>query len=319
VTVIGESAGGGSIEHQITAFGSSRKVPFQQAILQSPGFIPSPDKTQQLSLFQQTLSTASLVSGTNITSASQLRNLSFEQLYITNAALLASSDYGKFLFGPVVDDHFVPALPSTLLSEGKFAKDLKVMIAYNTNDGYIFSSPFLRSSSDFATYVSSFLPPTLASNTSLISYITDFLYPPTTDQIGYTTQLNRTSLFYSEYVFTCSTRFLDLAFKNQTYGYQFSVGPGFHEEDIPYTFFNGDTTTIDDVAPVNATVAKTMQAYLVNFVMKGDPNGDELPEFPVYGEEEQMLNIDTVGLGTLVRDKAANERCDWWQAALASA
>jgi carboxylesterase type B len=96
VTVIGESAGGGSIEHQITAFGSSRKVPFQQAILQSPGFIPSPDKTQQLSLPQQTLSTTSLVSGTNIISASQLRNLSFEQLYITNAALLASADYGKF-------------------------------------------------------------------------------------------------------------------------------------------------------------------------------------------------------------------------------
>ena len=39
VTVIGESAGGGSILHQITAFGGFQgPVPFQQGVLQSPGF-----------------------------------------------------------------------------------------------------------------------------------------------------------------------------------------------------------------------------------------------------------------------------------------
>ena len=39
VTVIGESAGGGSIMHQITAFGGlNGRAPFQQAVLQSPGF-----------------------------------------------------------------------------------------------------------------------------------------------------------------------------------------------------------------------------------------------------------------------------------------
>ena len=38
VTVMGESAGGGSIMHQITAFGGLEgRVPFQQAIMQSPG------------------------------------------------------------------------------------------------------------------------------------------------------------------------------------------------------------------------------------------------------------------------------------------
>ena len=38
VTVAGESAGGGSIMHQITAFGGLKgAAPFQQAILQSPG------------------------------------------------------------------------------------------------------------------------------------------------------------------------------------------------------------------------------------------------------------------------------------------
>ena len=38
VTVLGESAGGGSIMHQITAHGGLKgPAPFQQAIMQSPG------------------------------------------------------------------------------------------------------------------------------------------------------------------------------------------------------------------------------------------------------------------------------------------
>jgi cholinesterase len=314
VTVLGKSAGGGSIEHQITAFGGSKKAPFQQAILQSPGFIPHPGKSEQLSLFQKTLTYASLVTGTNITTATQLRNLSFLELYLTDQALMSTAEYGDFVFGPVIDDYFVPALPSTLLSQGKFVHDLKVMTAYNADDGSIFSSPFLQTSSDFQAYLSSFLP---SFNSTIISEIAT-LYPPTSNLTGYTTQINRTSLFYSEYIFTCNTRFLSLAFRNQTYGYQFNIAPGVHEQDLSYTLFNGDTSAIDGLPPVNATVAETLQGYLVNFAIAGTPNGEGLPQFPVYGEEATMLNIDTVGLGALVKDKADNERCAWWQQVLTS-
>jgi len=40
VTVMGESAGGGSIMHHITSYGGNGSVPFQQAVLQSPAFQP---------------------------------------------------------------------------------------------------------------------------------------------------------------------------------------------------------------------------------------------------------------------------------------
>jgi carboxylesterase type B len=40
VTVLGVSAGVGSILHQITAYGGQEPVPFAQAIPQSPGFQP---------------------------------------------------------------------------------------------------------------------------------------------------------------------------------------------------------------------------------------------------------------------------------------
>src|SRR5438034_4691555 len=42
VTIIGESAGGGGVVHQITAYGGLEgKVPFAQAVPQSPGWWPS--------------------------------------------------------------------------------------------------------------------------------------------------------------------------------------------------------------------------------------------------------------------------------------
>jgi cholinesterase len=229
------------------------------------------------------------------------------ELYLTDQALMSTAEYGEFVFGPVIDDNFVPALPSTLLSQGKFAHDLKVMTAYNTNDGFIFSSPLLQNSSDFQTYLSSFLS---AFNKSIISEITT-LYPPTTNLTGYTTQMGWNSLFFSEYIFTCNTRFLSLAFRNQTYGYQFNVPPGLHEVDLAYTLFYGDTSTSDEGAPVNATVAETLQGYLVDFAMWENPNGKGLPRFSVYGEEAMMLNINITGLGSLMKDKADNERCSW--------
>jgi cholinesterase len=41
VTIMGESAGGASITHQITAYGGMQaNVPFQQAILQSAAWLP---------------------------------------------------------------------------------------------------------------------------------------------------------------------------------------------------------------------------------------------------------------------------------------
>jgi carboxylesterase type B len=40
VTILGESAGGGSVLHQITAFGGQQGVHFQRAITQSAGYDP---------------------------------------------------------------------------------------------------------------------------------------------------------------------------------------------------------------------------------------------------------------------------------------
>lgn len=75
-TVLGQSAGGGSIMHQITAFGGLKgNVPFHQAIIQSPGFLPLNSNAQIEAIFQETVDFASLISGKTISATEDLRSL----------------------------------------------------------------------------------------------------------------------------------------------------------------------------------------------------------------------------------------------------
>ena len=128
VTVFGESAGGGSIMHQITAYGGDRPVPFQQAIPQSPGFAPIVSNNQQEQILDDYLALL------NVTSIEEARQLSFEALATANTIQVGGANYGSFVYGPAVDGDFVPALPGELLLHGQYAKDVKVMVGHNADE-----------------------------------------------------------------------------------------------------------------------------------------------------------------------------------------
>ena len=98
VTVIGESAGGGSTLHQITAYGGLKgKVPFQQAIVQSPGFQPMPSSTGQEAVFQSFLSRA------GVRSVQDARGISTEFLQLVNYQIIGeSTPYGTFTFSKIL-------------------------------------------------------------------------------------------------------------------------------------------------------------------------------------------------------------------------
>lgn len=315
VTVIGESAGAGSIMHQITAYGGET-APFAQAIMQSPGFPPVAGDAEQVATYESVLTQAQALISVNITDVAALRTLDFTTLANLNSIVVArSAPYGTFTFGPVVDGTFVPALPGKLLLEGKFDSCINVMVGHNSNEGYFFTSPFLATEAELAANLETVIP--TASNET-IAYIMDVLYPPVYNgTYGYTTLFERSTLVTAEVSFTCNTRYFDLAFNNATHAYYFTVPPGLHGEDIAYTFFNGDTTTSDDGLPVNATVATTLQRYITNFALSGgDPNGAGVPFFPSYQSNATVVELGITGLGDLSVDTTANARCDWWMQAL---
>ncbi|KAK4935534.1 hypothetical protein LTR10_023445 [Elasticomyces elasticus] len=304
VTVIGESAGGGSVLHQITAFGGLKgPVPFQQAIVQSPGFQITPSATLQESIYNSFLAIA------GIDSLDEARNLSTQDLQLANYKLVGSSyPYGTFTFNPTVDGAFAPALPGQLLLHGQFDKSLRIMAGHNILEGLEFMNPFAQNETAFEDTLRVYFPTITDAEVQYISYT---LYPPVFDgSIGYTTPTGRSELMITEAFFTCNTNYLARAYNNDVFNYIFSVPPSLHGDDIAYTYYDGPSASVK-----NDTLAIIMQEYFTNFVMTSNPNGAGLPTFPTYGAGTTVLDLNLTSIGP-IQDNTANERCLWWQKGL---
>lgn len=198
VTVIGESAGGGSILHQITAFGGLQgPVPFQQGVLQSPGFQNVASNLQQETTFDAFLSLL------NVGTIEEARQLPSSALIKANIIQVANSSYGDFTFGPVVDGLFAPAIPGKLLLQGSYDHSLTLMLGHNADEGLVFTNPVIANDSTFNTYLLSAFP---TINPSAANYIEDVLYPPslsgTLGTTGYSDETGRVVLSISESTFT---------------------------------------------------------------------------------------------------------------------
>ncbi|KAL2074226.1 hypothetical protein VTL71DRAFT_8004 [Oculimacula yallundae] len=317
VTVIGESAGGGSIMHHITSYGGLGSVPFQRAIPQSPAFqifVPS----QSEEIFANVLKNASAITNMTISSAAELRALPFQALYAVNAIMTASSMYGSFTFGPVVDsspNSYVPDVPIRLLANGSH-HNVSVMAGHNSDEGLLFTPPFVQTQEEFRTAISMLFP---TANESVVSTVTTELYPPNYNgSLGYKTSIERTSALISNFLVTCNVKTLATALSG--YAYVFWVPPGLHGQDIAYTFFNGDTSTINQGALVNATVATTLQRYITQFAMTGKPTAEGVLDMVPYGDAYTVSAISSKGLfqpalGMWLPDPGAVKQCDFWEAA----
>lgn len=102
VTVIGESAGASSIEHQITAFGGSKgPPPFSQALIQSPAFKPVVGNYMKESSYQAYLS---ILNCTNLACAKRKTEA---QVMSANLAAVGHVLSGVKFFGVSTDGDFV--------------------------------------------------------------------------------------------------------------------------------------------------------------------------------------------------------------------
>jgi carboxylesterase type B len=126
ITVLGESAGAGSIMHQITAFGGQQEALFQRAIVQSPALRSVVSNVQQEGYYQNFLRLA------NASSFEELQNLPYERVQTANVLQVQNSSYGTFTYGPVVDGIIAPQLPAQLLAKGQFHKNISVIAGHNS-------------------------------------------------------------------------------------------------------------------------------------------------------------------------------------------
>ena len=301
ITLIGESGGGGSVMHQITAFGGQKPVAFQRAIAQSPGFLPIASTDQQESAFQTFLSIL------KVNSIDDARALPSTTLINGNQQQVSKAPYGTFVWGPAVDGVFAPSVPSELLLAGAYAQDVTMMSAHNLGEGILFANPLVVTENDFKNNFATLFPSLTSQQTTQALSV---LYPPVYDgSKGYITPSTRSATYVSDSVFNCNANSMlraSQALGKKSYGYRFSVLPSLHASDLPYTFYNKGDLSVDPF------IATMMQRYFTNFAKTGNPNTGAVPAttFPEYGTGK-ILDINTLSLVINDPDNSS-ARCDFW-------
>jgi carboxylesterase type B len=208
----------------------------------------------------------------------------------------------------VTDGLFVPAQPALSLLHGNFDKSVKVMTGHNANEGILFTNPFIQNNSAFDVFLSTYLATAPAS---IISFIADTLYPAVFDgSFPYNSTTGRIALMLSEMAITCNTMYLQHAFGNNSYSYEFAVPPAFHGQDVSYTFWNGNQSQ-----GLNVPVARALQKHIMNFVETGSPNGGGVPFFPMYGANSTIEKLGAMEIHAQMDDVRADV-CMWWQLGL---
>lgn len=324
VTVMGESAGAGSIAHHLTAYGGANATPaFHQAILQSPAYVPRPYASQAEDAF------AALLAAANVSSLAGLAALDTVDLQVANKLAQGSDFYGTFQFGPAPDGAFVPDLPEKLLARGAFHRGVRVLVAHNTYEGQKYTDPAATNSSAFDAYMALYFPgaPAAALRAELAGAVYPAVYNDTA-RYPWTTPFERLMTAVSDFTFNCHAYFLGAASASASasaagngtnttggaFSYLFSVPPGTHTLDVHYSYYVNSSW---DSTVTNVTTARYLQEYITNFAAGGDPNAEEgegLPWFPAYeGGEDGYLDLNLNETFVDVRrDPAANSRCDWW-------
>lgn len=301
ITIFGGSAGGGSVLHQITAYGGQKPVKFHKAIALYPGWQPVPSQQYQEE------NTQGFLKYLDVPTIEDARAASSDAVIRANIRQMALSPSGTFAFGPSVDGVFVPALPSVLLKNGQYAKNITVLASYSENDGVNFTPADVLTDLDFQLYLRR-LEPTIQK--PVADYIVKKLYPSVYDgSQPYKSPFDRISRFTRDFLFACNSHYLAQAM--DTYLYEWAVFPALHGSDFPSLQYSGPRDANSPPAPL---WHKELQDYFVDFIVNGTMNGPGSQHWP----EGQDASINTFNSSSIYvrEDQIARSVCDYFQKGL---
>ncbi|KAK6525141.1 hypothetical protein TWF694_005287 [Orbilia ellipsospora] len=317
VTVMGESAGAGSITHHLIANGGTIDPLFTKAIIQSPAWLPQYDPGQletQYASFEARAGCA----GKGLPC---LRNLPTEIIDTANRGVISSQPYGMFGFGPAIDSTFQD-LPSSEFAKGRYWKNLEaVIVGHTAHEGVLFTPPSINSSNVRPLLQGIYFP---NATSATIQKMME-LYPEPGILQKYIINYTRAIDLVGQYVVNCNTRAIAEAYAGKSYTYRFGFATGMHSEDIPFTFFKtgGKLGPLELDLDLNGqNFATSWQSYLTSFIRSGNPN--TLPTAGVLQPPAQWLiakidaKVTSLNVGFLKYEMQSNDdldsaRCDFWK------
>ncbi|KAL6900031.1 Alpha/Beta hydrolase protein [Trichoderma evansii] len=301
VTLMGESAGGGSVLFHMTADHGKGSGLFSQAIPQSPATIPTMQVVED--------SYSQFLSYLNVTSLEEARAADTKAVIAANAAQIGAAPTTTYIFGPVIDGKYITDSPTKLIKEGIFDKSVKILAGHNMFEGAFFFDPNVTTNDEFSTWINR----SFAGLTSQdVTHLATSLYPPKYDgSLGYVDMDTRQMKLWSEAVIDCNYYWIGQGVQDKGYallhfeGYEFGISPGFHIQDLKYTFN-------DPTSPAPWPKAQdALQEAIVTFVQGGVPEFTNHKAFPHLGSHGTIVNITSQGAVETTRNVNAT-RCEWW-------
>ncbi|KAK1233835.1 hypothetical protein PQX77_003001 [Marasmius sp. AFHP31] len=315
VTINGESAGGGSVEHHLVANVKERL--FSGAIAQSVYRAPTPTPEQQQPLFENFASAAGCGTGDVKAKLACLRKADVSTLVRAQEASF-TGPYNAF--HPVVDGKVIVGNPSTLVKQGKFAK-VPLIVGATSNET-------VTGGTDVAVALKNSFPGLSDKDVQDILAVAP--------EADFTSSSQRFQVITGESLLICARAILGGAYstspKSWTYRYNqpnpTQNTPAVNHAAENWMMFLGSntgsngTTTFTPQTPVELAFTEELIAYWLSFVRAGDPNKFKLPrspEWPQYARAskrrivlQQDRGNSTSRSGSFVEQEPGNEsrRCE---------
>ncbi|KAL0571847.1 hypothetical protein V5O48_010115 [Marasmius crinis-equi] len=279
VTINGESAGGGSVQHHLVA--NEGEPLFSGAIAQSVYRARTPTPEQQQPLFENYVSAAGCGFGDLTAQLTCLRSASVDSLVRAQQTPFNGPYNG---FEPVVDGKVIVGHPTTLIREGKFAK-VPLIVGATSNET-------VSGGTNLTTALQGAFPGLSDDDVQDILVVA-----PVSD---FTDETQRFQVVTGESLLRCAREILGGAYSTapKSYAYRYNQPSPVqrtptgveHAAENFMMFLGTDTgtngsTTFHPMTPIEDAFAEELLAYWISFVRTGDPNTfklDRSPEWPQY-------------------------------------
>ena len=308
MTIFGESAGGISVS-MLCASPLAEGL-FHGAISQSGGSFGPPRPTTYPGENMKTLEMAekdglAYAEKAGVSSLEELRQIEVEKLPV---------GFGMGNGWPIIDGYVIPDDQYKLYEAGKY-NDVPVLIGYNSDEGASFLR--VRKPEEY-----------IASVKERYGKYADALleaYPVGKNSIPKTARdLSRDVAFgWQTWIWA---RLQSQTGKSKVFYYYFDQHPDYpedsprygygspHGQDVAYVFMSLDTanqrTTMEDVE-----LSEAIGTYWTNFAKYGNPNGEDVPEWPAFSDEnpEVMYLGPTPHVGTVPSADALEVLDDYFE------
>ncbi|MDE0420285.1 MAG: carboxylesterase family protein [Gammaproteobacteria bacterium] len=283
VTLFGESAGAGDIAYLLLS--PLADGLFERAISQSGGW----PADQRRTLAENEAEGVAFLRRAQAAGIDELRRLPAASLLA-----VAKEHFERDYDDPPVDGWLLPAPPADLLARKAF-EPRSVIVGFNADESLMYVGKATPEHWQKALEGLPNPPP-------VANLLGDVPIPQRLDELASATQ------------YTCPSIALADGFRAggaPTYVYRFDrIRPGshgigaYHGAEIPYVF-----NTHDAWLPTDATdhdLTRRMMGYWFNFAATGDPNHDEAPVWPRWGDAALVLSL------------AEETQADAWDARLCS-